>query len=1002
MTYKKPVSSTHLFPRTGNPELGSEMSEEYDHYQDDHHHQRQQEQEQQRQHPLLLLRPPATDYLTYLTLIEHLLLIRPEPSSFVDTGEKQQEENRNSKKNNIDYKYGDHDESHTPVRPPTSIKNLETKTTTSPPSFSYMSTVRLLHGILRGDESLTAGIGWDLVQILLPHVGQGWEEEEEEEEEEENKKVADEAEACLMHIARCGNPREVVLKVGEGLWRLGRLSGKEDGDSDRELQDDGSDEQEERKDDGDDDYGEREEGVGDESDALNANRQFTTLLAMLAVLHQRIKTKRPSRFLSSSLQAVLTAYELEDKSGGVGKRRRWKTIQKGKGKSAAGLVDFDERIAAAVAFVKSVSGVRRPRVPERAGKTRGNLKGFENQNSSGDKEDGGQSQVDKHNQQHEPDPEADMSEKTGETASVEVKDELSNGEISLQRRLLQSFVTHLLSRYIMATEASAAPELSDLETQSIEGSDTPKKTTGLAWSIRLLEKLYPKRWGNGISIQLTPTSHLDEKEYLQRQATIGELDALSRDLDLTDDELKAAILETTNDNGDEGESRKAKENAKVNGNSGKGESQQDLITSELDPPDSAGDVPLCREGALYLLASRATAGKLYGNRQQQECEQAESGSIGNNGNNVNSEEKKNVGMSADRRDRSVISLFPEHNHFLKSVLPTSALPSIGNEPAPVIDALCALGIVAFIDGSKPIIPRSRYASTSIHFDFSTSNLSGFPDTADFQSYIQTLSLIAATNPDPKLRAVAHYLATSVLHAHPSASVRLLIIRDVLEHCPFQNLKESAVGWLKDEIANAVPVAVPGSDSQQVAGLGIGISDGDASQLEPLDMKEVKVTRVINAKRQNNDTSIDNPEIVDEQTNIFATPTALATTASFLFPDLTDLSDDKSHKSTLSSSYSAITNNNLDMSFIASVPLHIATLNLLYLLLSAPRLRDTVDMSSLLETHAVERKFLGPLQRYCMDKILILEASIAEEQVKGELRILSMTVDRVKEILEGEQ
>ena len=42
----------------------------------DENQQQQQQQQQQQlepEHPLLLLRPPATDHLTYLTLIEHLL-----------------------------------------------------------------------------------------------------------------------------------------------------------------------------------------------------------------------------------------------------------------------------------------------------------------------------------------------------------------------------------------------------------------------------------------------------------------------------------------------------------------------------------------------------------------------------------------------------------------------------------------------------------------------------------------------------------------------------------------------------------------------------------------------------------------------------------------------------------------------------------------------------------------------------------------------------------------
>ena len=944
----------------------------------------QNEDEQvDRQHPLLLLHPPATDHLTYLTLIEHFLLLPRKPS--LNTREEvaaQYQEENNDNNNNDDTEFkSEYDKSHKPTESLTS--------TTKSPSFSLVTTFRLLHRILRTDTSLTASIGWDLVQILLPHVGRSYWDRKEEEEE----KVADEAQACLLHVASYGNPREVVLKVGEGLWRLGRL-GEGDGEgSGGEGEDDGSSSSNE-----DDDREGREGGVGGDGDddGLNTNRQFTTLLSMLTILHQRIKTKRPSRFLSSSLQAIFAAYESEDKDGGVGTRRRRR--RRRKGKDAACDIDLDERTAAVVTFVKSVSGVRRPRIPERETDWN-NLNGVKGRNSKGDEEDGGQSQADRQHQQHEPDPEADMSEDLGDVASLEAKDTLSDSENSLQKRLLQSFVTHLLSRYILATEVSRAPKISDLKPRIGEGLGTSKRPIGLAWSLRLLEKLHSKRWGS-ISASLISTSRSDEKNYLLQQATAGEFGALAKDLDLTDDELKTAILESGNGNDDKDDSREVMEDGKVNGKSEKGELQQDLMKSDIDAPESVEDIPLCREGALFLLAMRATANILYGEKQQQKCKQENSGSTTNGDNNFKNEEKGNVGLAAYSKNDSVISLFPEHNHILKSMLPASGISGIGNEPAPVIDALCALGIVAFTNGSKPLIPGSESTCISTRSKFSTLYLSDFPDTADFQSYIQTLSLIAATNPDPSLRAIAHHLVTSILHSHPSASVRLLIIRDVLEHCPFQNLKESAVGWLKNEIINAAAV----SGSEKVSGLGVGISDGGERKLEPLDTREGKAARVIAiAKDQEDDDKIENPEDVDEQTtNIFATPIALATTAPFLFPDLTDLSNDGTQKAASSSSLdpssssttevnaaTAAANDSLHMSFVASTPLYIATINLLYLLLSARHLRDMVDTDSLLETYAVETKFLGPLERYCADKV-----------PEGELGILSLTIARVNMVLEN--
>ncbi|EED12827.1 conserved hypothetical protein [Talaromyces stipitatus ATCC 10500] len=134
--------------------------------------------------PLIKALPPATDYLTYLTLLEYQL---------------------------------------TPARLPT------------------------LHRLLQ-DEVLTTNIGWDLVQILLP--------------------MLPESQDCLQDVARLGNPREVILRVSDSLMKL-------------------------------------EPG---EDNTPKLIMQFNCLVAMLSVLHRRIKTKYPSRFIATSLQAALEAY----------------------------------------------------------------------------------------------------------------------------------------------------------------------------------------------------------------------------------------------------------------------------------------------------------------------------------------------------------------------------------------------------------------------------------------------------------------------------------------------------------------------------------------------------------------------------------------------------------------------------------------------------------------------------------------------------------------------
>ncbi|KAJ5894661.1 hypothetical protein N7495_006352 [Penicillium taxi] len=145
--------------------------------------------------PLVEALPPATDYLTYLTILEYQLTRQRLP---------------------------------------------------------------LLHELLQ-DEKLTTNIGWDLVKLLLPMLPASTE--------------------CLQDIARLGNPREVILCVSEALMAL--------------------------QPDDDDDEG---------SSTVKRRRlpahilRFNCLLGMLSVLHRRIETKSPSRFMATSLQAALEAY----------------------------------------------------------------------------------------------------------------------------------------------------------------------------------------------------------------------------------------------------------------------------------------------------------------------------------------------------------------------------------------------------------------------------------------------------------------------------------------------------------------------------------------------------------------------------------------------------------------------------------------------------------------------------------------------------------------------
>ncbi|KAH8696725.1 YAP-binding/ALF4/Glomulin [Talaromyces proteolyticus] len=185
--------------------------------------------------PLVAALPPATDYLTYLTILEYQL---------------------------------------TPARLPT------------------------LHRLLQ-DEVLTTNIGWDLVQILLPMLPQSQE--------------------CLQDIARLGNPREVILRVSDSLMKL-----EPDENDDEEIQHATT--------------GPEQAVTVPVKGPSRYVAQFNCLNAMLSVLHSRIRTKYPSRFIATSLQAALEAY---------------------------GSMPTDETTNALLELLRDLSPTKRPAVPPR-------------------------------------------------------------------------------------------------------------------------------------------------------------------------------------------------------------------------------------------------------------------------------------------------------------------------------------------------------------------------------------------------------------------------------------------------------------------------------------------------------------------------------------------------------------------------------------------------------------------------------------------------------------
>ena len=212
------------------------------------------------------------------------------------------------------------------------------------------------------DPELTSTIGWDLISLLTP--------------------LLPASESCLQEVARLGNPRECVLKTIEVMRELDF----------EEIQTHGEE--------GDDIEQEEENQVisgKEESVRCAPIHKFTVLLSLLSTIQPRIKSSKPSRFLSSTLQAVFATYAEATRSS--------KTAQ-------------IEALTGEVArFVKEVLGPKkRPHLPPRKS-TQSTLPAL----------------------QGAPDPEGH-------------DERPSEKELALTKRLLQSFTTYIIEDYVLALD----------------------------------------------------------------------------------------------------------------------------------------------------------------------------------------------------------------------------------------------------------------------------------------------------------------------------------------------------------------------------------------------------------------------------------------------------------------------------------------------------------------------------------------------------------------------
>jgi len=229
----------------------------------------------------------------------------------------------------------------------------------------------------------------------------------------------------------------------------------------------------------------------------------------------------------------------------------------------------------------------------------------------------------------------------------------------------------------------------------------------------------------------------------------------------------------------------------------------------------------------------------------------------------------------------------EISHFekVKSFIGDNTLDSIGTEPLPLIDSVLALGFVA------------------LHAD--TGQSRSLSDV-DFHQYLQRLSLLSANTPSSNLRFNAHLLTTAILHAHPSPQSRYNFIRDTLQHCPYETLKVSAVGWLKDEILAA---ASPKESEHAIE------RTGDSKQ---------------------------NPTPTQEDSALFSKPATLLDISPLVFPS------------------ASLRDHDDIQAFLVQVPFLLASLNLLYLLCSSALLREQLDVSHMIDARGLDADFVMPL------------------------------------------
>ncbi|KAL7273563.1 YAP1-binding protein 1 [Rhizina undulata] len=171
------------------------------------------------------------------------------------------------------------------------------------PPEEQLQLLEVLGEILDTKEDLARDISWDLISVLLPFL------------ESPHEPTVSAAEKNIKIAAAKGNPREVFIKAVESLSSLSTSSIHSGYASDEDHPTHSGDESEEPN--------EILKKHLDRQQRKKASKQhlikkYITLLSALSIVHPRITTKFPSRFLSTELTTLLRVFtkvvEVSDRS----------------------------------------------------------------------------------------------------------------------------------------------------------------------------------------------------------------------------------------------------------------------------------------------------------------------------------------------------------------------------------------------------------------------------------------------------------------------------------------------------------------------------------------------------------------------------------------------------------------------------------------------------------------------------------------------------------------